>query len=288
MGDFNARIGSLPDTIEGFDVIPPRTVIDTTLNQHGHEFLDFLNDAKFCVLNGRLTNNQNGFTSVSRKGRAVVDYVCIPQDQYVKCKSFNVMTMQSIVDRDKLHSLLGERSRLPDHSAIIVKFTATYAHTNDHLLNVGQEVRRQRYKVRQVPNDFMNSNIARLAIIECIDKIESCRETQAEIDDIYRTLCDSISEMDRTIPKSNSRATNKRYRMNRPYWNDSLTDLWNTMREKECVFLKCPSNTSIKYALRRDYIAARDVFDKALRREERAYRKSQADVIETMSTGLES
>ena len=42
-GDFNAGIGSLNVTSE-FDntTIPQRQVIDKTVNQHGHSFLDFL------------------------------------------------------------------------------------------------------------------------------------------------------------------------------------------------------------------------------------------------------
>ena len=50
--DFNARIGSMSDIIGDFDSIPPRNVLDKSINQHGHDLLEFLNDAKFCVLNG--------------------------------------------------------------------------------------------------------------------------------------------------------------------------------------------------------------------------------------------
>ena len=45
-------------------------------------FIEFLNDAKLCCLNGRICNDNDNFTSVSRKGRSVVDYICIPPVSY--------------------------------------------------------------------------------------------------------------------------------------------------------------------------------------------------------------
>ena len=79
-GDMNARVGSLPDTIPEIDNIPERQILDKTINQHGHTFLEFLSDSKTCILNGRFQNEHNNFTSVSSKGRAVVDYMCVPHD----------------------------------------------------------------------------------------------------------------------------------------------------------------------------------------------------------------
>ena len=49
--DFNFRIGSISDFMSDIDEISNRISVDKTVNQHGHEFIDFLNEAKFCVLN---------------------------------------------------------------------------------------------------------------------------------------------------------------------------------------------------------------------------------------------
>ena len=77
--DMNARIGSLNDIAEFDDVnIAQRHVIDKTINQHGHSFIEFLNEAKMCVLNGRFNETDNNFTSVSTRGKAVVGYICVP------------------------------------------------------------------------------------------------------------------------------------------------------------------------------------------------------------------
>ncbi len=126
--DFNARIGCLSDIIHECYSIPERTVIDTTLNQHGRDFTDFLNDAKFCILNGRFSNDN--FTSISRKGKAVVDYLCVPHDTFTSCKDFKVVRVQEIVDQHGLHGLLGERSRLPDHSVLLSEFDFGYCQTD--------------------------------------------------------------------------------------------------------------------------------------------------------------
>ena len=92
--DFNSRIGSISDIMSDIDELSKRICLDKTVNQHGHEFIDFLNEAKFCVLNGRF--NDSEYTSITRKGRAMVDYICVPHEDFKKCKSFNVITVQSL------------------------------------------------------------------------------------------------------------------------------------------------------------------------------------------------
>lgn len=57
-GNLNARISNILDFDKDLDTIPPRLTIDNVHNQHGSSFLEFLNDCKFCVLNGRFGNNQ--------------------------------------------------------------------------------------------------------------------------------------------------------------------------------------------------------------------------------------
>ena len=70
----------------------------------------------------------------------------------------------------------------------------------------------------------------------------------------------------------------------KPYWNDTLSDQWKLLRQRERDFLRCSDNQRVKTALRQEYIHARDNFDKSLHQAERAYRKAKADEIETIST----
>ena len=82
LGDFNSRIGTLSDTLNEIDDLCARIPIDKTINQHGHEMIEFLIESKFCVLNGRFAEKDN-FTSISKKRKAVVDYLCVSQDIFV-------------------------------------------------------------------------------------------------------------------------------------------------------------------------------------------------------------
>ncbi|CAC5366261.1 unnamed protein product [Mytilus coruscus] len=88
-GYFNSRIGSLPDTLNDIDCVPMRNTIDKSINQHGHEFIDFLSASKYCVLSGRFQGCDN-LTSISTRGKSVVDYICDPHDVFDKCKKRTV------------------------------------------------------------------------------------------------------------------------------------------------------------------------------------------------------
>ena len=68
------------------------------MNQHGHSFVEFFNEAKFCTLNGRFDTNDDNYTSVSSKGNAVVDYICVPHDTFEQCLYFIVITSRSLVE----------------------------------------------------------------------------------------------------------------------------------------------------------------------------------------------
>ena len=88
-GDFNASVGSMNDN-SGFDDvnIPKRRVIDTTLNQHRHSFIEFLNESKMCMLYGRFDAENDNFTSISTQGKAEVNYICVPHENVDQCESF--------------------------------------------------------------------------------------------------------------------------------------------------------------------------------------------------------
>ncbi|CAG2210017.1 unnamed protein product [Mytilus edulis] len=123
-----------------------RNTIDKSINQHGHEFIDFLNESKFCVLNGRFQDCDN-FTSISTRGKSVVDYICVPHDVFDKCKKFEVLTAESIVNNNSLFGLLGGKSRLPDHSVLITEFTVTHF---EQAVSTDNEMKRARFKINQI------------------------------------------------------------------------------------------------------------------------------------------
>ena len=81
-GDFNARRGSKKDFNADLDHIPLRSCTDTVVNKFGEHFIEFLTYCNLCVLNGRGSHPaRDTYTSISSKGLAVVDYVCVPYEQ---------------------------------------------------------------------------------------------------------------------------------------------------------------------------------------------------------------
>ena len=168
-GDFNARIGSLDDLTDFDDVnIIKRHVLDKPINQHGHSFIDFLNEAKLCILNSRFNETENNFTSVSTQGRAIVDYICVPHHVMENCMSFKVRTARSIIEDGNLSGLLGERSKAPDHSALIAEFQTSHICTDNYDTHNEEASDRKRYKLKAIPRDFLSSNISRLALQDII------------------------------------------------------------------------------------------------------------------------
>ena len=66
-GDFNSRCAHLEDFIVGKDDINPRSVNDFEINFFGERFTVFLIDTNMCMLNGIFENDQDNFTSISKK-----------------------------------------------------------------------------------------------------------------------------------------------------------------------------------------------------------------------------
>lgn len=110
-----------------------------------------------------------------------------------------------------------------------------------------------RYKLRQIPPDFMKSNIATSAISRLITNIEQSRSTQNQSDDLYNDLCNIIiKEMEDVIPKFDCTArTRKKFKYHKPFWNEELTSLWKIARENEKKFLKCKQNHREKQELQK-------------------------------------
>ncbi len=141
--------------------------------------------------------------SISPKGKSVVDYLCVPHDVFQQCNSFRVITIQSIIDDHSLHGLLGQRSRPPDHSVLIARVyvNSTYRAANTDTGHITTDSQ-PKYKLNNIPSNFMSSDISRRSLVEIISLIESSRETQHEIDNIYSKLCDSIvTELESTVPR---------------------------------------------------------------------------------------
>jgi hypothetical protein len=111
-GDLNSRIGDMMDYIQGVDSLPNRIVIDPTKNNHGSAFIEFLQESKMCVCNGRVTDEHNNFTSISSRGRAVVDYIAVKHSGIVNCLKSQVLTPVQVVGMVNMEGALSSRCKI--------------------------------------------------------------------------------------------------------------------------------------------------------------------------------
>ena len=82
--------------------------------------------------------------------------------------SFKVRTARLIIEDGNLSGLLGERSKAPDHSALIAEFQTSHICTDNYDTHNEDASDRKRYKLKAIPRDFLSSNISRLALQDII------------------------------------------------------------------------------------------------------------------------
>lgn len=93
-----------------------RNNLDSTINYYEEILIDFLKDTKCCVIKGRIPFSKDNFTSVSVKGKVVVDYIIVPHECLNFCDTFCVFTPNDLIER-----LGGEGCKLPNHSLLWLK-----------------------------------------------------------------------------------------------------------------------------------------------------------------------
>ena len=102
LGDFNARTGSLSDTIiesahvdkasfaEDICCIPPRCSKDLSTNNFGYELIDLCKTCELVIANGRMGSDA-GIGKLTCKSSSVVDYVVISQSIFKLVNNFSVL-----------------------------------------------------------------------------------------------------------------------------------------------------------------------------------------------------
>ena len=289
-GDVNARIGKMHDYEVDIDTnLPERVPIDYTENSHGNQFINFLQDCKLCVLNGRFDANLDNFTSIGR-GKSVVDYLFCPHNMIEMCSDFSVMTCKDMADRYGYAHLVGHRSKLPDHSLLKVKITIVNSASQQADIprpNTDSPSSEVKYNVKNIPNDFFSSAESRNCLIELINAQELAIECQDTVNRYYNDLISCIfQEMDRYLPKNYGCGpkSKKRFKIKKPYWNEHLKHLWTSMCHNEKEYLKYKGSNHVKRFLKNKFTESSKVFHRELRRAERDYNKITQNKIESICT----
>ena len=165
--DTNGRTGGLGDYVSAVDHdIPTRVLIDNEKNKHGESFVDFMLESKMCIVNGRVTAENDGFTS---KGRSVVDYICVPHECVTNCVHFGVHNTKDLITKLNLQGLIGEGCKPPDHTVLELNYITDF--TDEHVTesSLKQNITK-RYDFNNIANDFMATPLGhRYAIHSCVE-----------------------------------------------------------------------------------------------------------------------
>ena len=207
-GDFNARIGKNLDFISEIDQVSKRICTDNVKNSHDSSLIEFLNERKLCVLNGRINPEDDTFTFISSRGKSVVDYFILPHDCLQYCLDVKVKTMSSIINEYNLCSNLSVNCKAPDHfifcTTLNLLCIPSEVKINDHSQNTdNSELNKRcnkRYNLINIPENLMNSEIWSNGLLKVIESIENSKESQEIIDDLYSVSCETLfSEMDKYL-----------------------------------------------------------------------------------------
>ncbi len=303
-GDVNGRLGNKQDYIKGIDNISDRQVLDKTTNNHGDSLLEFLMDTKMCIVNGRITPENNDYTFISTRGKSVVDYFIVPTDMLNKCIKFEVSRSRELINKycNVADVDLNLQGCIPDHSLLMLKIQVgcnaeqslpeSVLYNNsiyvDHVSdndNGSLNDYYKRYKIETVPNDFLSSDEGRQELLHLIEYIENVRSCQNEIDDVYKLFCDTYhAEMNRFFRSRNvhPRAKKRLKKCIKPFWSDHLQQLWNDLCEREKVFLAAEG--TVRMRERNRFKDTQKLFDREYRKAERRYLRERQEDIEHICT----
>lgn len=272
-GDFNSRCGDLEDFICGVDSLPPRDVIDFVKNSYGELFIDFLINTNMCMLNGR-NCIKNDFTSISVKGTAVVDY-CVTSHENLKLfKDFCIVRVSDLINSiDYVNTTMP--ASIPDHSLLMwnTNYETNVNISKSNTISIDASSSFDKFELRNIPNDFLNSHDTTEQINTVIEKLESGINTQTDIDNIYLDWCNIVKDnmySKLSYKTVNISSSHRKRRAGKPWWSDKLSDLWNIMCHNERKWLDC-KNRSDKLHLKSVYISSRKIFDHEVQRCKRIY-----------------
>ena len=291
-GDLNSRIGKKCDYIPDIDNLSERTVIDFVQNSHGAALHDFLLESRFCIVNGRIKPEQNNFTFIHSRGRSVVDYFLVPIDCLTCCEDFEVLPPGVLLQKFCSSNITRMSGAVFDHSVLKLTMSCsviiqtenndhpTYENMNYNCLSQ-DSVFFKRYKIETIPDDFLSSPSTCAAMLDLIEETERSMNNQQVIDNIYEKMCGIYhGEMSKYFKSTNiyPSARKRSFKRCKPFWNEQLKDLWETLRNAEKEFIKSKGTNVIE--ARQNFKQAQYVFDKTYRREKRRFERAQLNDIE--------
>ena len=288
-GDFNSRIGIKQDYDKSLCEykIKPRVSIDN-VNNNSENFLNFLNDACMCVLNGRI--GEDNYTSISKKGKAVVDYLITSYGNFENITNFTVNTITDIIKTYGLKHLISDV--LPDHSVITckIKYSENIDTNGNEQMKVKDEIKQtnfRKYDVRNIDNNLLLPNV----LNELLIKIEMLEQQEIDKDGINKTYNDFVNIIHKDMNEhlnfkdiNCKNLRNKGKSKYKPWWNENLQTLWNDAVKSEKIYLNFKGPNGLKKVYLQTFKQMKNKFDKEYRKSKRIYQSDKQIEISQLNT----
>jgi hypothetical protein len=255
-GDFNARCSYLQEgTI-------PRTTIKGTKNEQGEILVEFLMEAGLCLVNGR--KGEDNFTCISSKGRSVVDFCIVSEDDLDLISEFQVKTMSDCEDLDCANSV---PLRVPDHSILLwsLRVVDSYSNGGHDGNGIAQNGPRSRLVI---PSNYLAD--VQEPIQQLIVHFGEVGTDQTKLDEAYDELVKRMTDglVEVRIHQRKSQV----------WYTKELAELRRMMRKAESQWLH--SSGEVRKEMRVAYLDRRRVYSKAVRKAKKGYEEQLCHKLE--------
>ncbi len=260
--------------------------------------MNFCVQAKMCIINGRVCPLNDRFTSVSHRGKAIVDYFLTTHEGLQNVNMFKVLNLGDLITE---FNAIGMCDKKPsDHNMILCQFRMS-----NHLQEVIEEDNCNvtaenvqnglpqgkgkfdhppcKFKRKQLPNEFMNTEEVIAQCSNLIDSLLAQRLDQQRVDEVYDSFVEiHMNEMSKFMKELDKTPKTKKFvsHSSKPYWTEVMTEKWKECHEAEKAFEKANK-------LEHGYIALKDrsnfllhKFDKMVKQARRSYERRKVHDLE--------
>ena len=283
-GDLNARVGN---KVEKLEITQKRTSIDKVTNNHGKNLMTFLEDSDNCILNGRITPEQDNFTC-TRLGKSVVDYIITPVEILNAVKEMKVELITDLIEKHEI-PITVTSTKIPDHSYLSCNIEISIYNRKDQVEEKGNSLTEinwltktlQKFKTKIIPNELYTDEDLQEAILK------TANADNHDINEIYPNLINGIrSAMEKHLKPAKYNNSEQRIKRKQPFWNEDLATAYKETRKAEKDYLKKKPSPEIKVTRekREFYHMKRREFDKNFRTAERRYHAERRNRINQLNT----
>ena len=217
----------------------------------------------------------NEFTFIMPQGKFVVDYFFTHIDSINYFKHMYVDAVNDIMnDMSYLPT-----SAVPDHSLLIIDVCMSeFNHIKENENRMKNTISLQRrYKVDNLPNDFMNNDNVQDKITSFLN--ENCQEdpSQLSVNNMYSEFMSILeNEMQRKLATIEpTKAIKGNHSRNKPFWNEDLKKLFKETSKAQRKFSQ-ENEQKQRHILSLAYKEKQSIFDKVFRKAKSGFLKKKS------------